>query len=61
MSNKPHHSTITNAWPSRPLLPALLLAVLLSSCGGTEDAARPTDSTGGEAAAPAAEANPLRN
>ena len=67
MSDRLPRPTITNTWPSRSPLPALLLAALLSGCGGTEDAAEPTDTTGGEAAAPAlaaalaADANPLRN
>ena len=40
---------------------SLVLAVLLSGCGETEDTVAPTDSTGSEAATPATDTNPLRN
>ena len=52
---------MTNPWNEPCWRGSLLLAVLLSGCGGTEDAAEPTDQAGGEAATPAADANSLRN
>ena len=39
----------------------LLLTILLSGCGGTEDAVAPAPATGGQAATRAVDANPLRN
>ena len=40
---------------------SVLLAVLLSGCGGTEDAIEPAPETGGQATTRTVDANPLRN
>ncbi|MEO2196736.1 MAG: DUF3604 domain-containing protein, partial [bacterium] len=40
---------------------SLLLTILLSGCGGTEDTVAPAPATGGETATRSVDANPLRN